>query len=84
MAVSSDDIGLPPEPLTPLLPLLSAMRFGVETARRNVPALNRWAERRGLAMQREIIERLVGEKPVRYVPYADRKPSRTAAAVSAG
>lgn len=67
-----DDIGLPPEPLTPLVPLLSAGRFGLETLRRHVPALHRRARDRGLQLQRRIIDDLVGAEPVRYVPYGER------------
>lgn len=67
-----DDVGLPPEPLTPLLPLLSAARFGLETVRRRVPALHRGMEARGLALQRRVVDELVGGRPVRYVPYGER------------
>ncbi|MCX4242974.1 oxygenase MpaB family protein [Paraliomyxa miuraensis] len=71
-----DDIGLPREPLTPLLALLSAGRFGLETIRRRVPALDRRARVRGLEAQRRVVDDLVGTDEVHYVPYDERGPSR--------
>ncbi|MCA9653435.1 MAG: DUF2236 domain-containing protein [Myxococcales bacterium] len=79
-----DDIGLPPEPLTPLVALLAGGRFGLETLRRRVPALHRLAETRGLEVQRRIIDQLVGAEPVRYVPYGDRGSSEALGEPMAG
>jgi len=77
-----DDIGLPPAPWHPLLLVLSAGRFGAETARRIIPGATERAVRRGRALQREITNQLVGSEKVRYVPYAQRRP-KTAAPLAA-
>lgn len=69
-----DDIGLPSAPLHPLLALVSAGQFGLETLRRNVPGANALALRWGLAMQRKVVRDLIGPEKLRYVPYAERAP----------
>ena len=76
-----DDIGLPAAPLHRLLAVASAGRFGLETLRRVIPGATAFAQRRGLAVQRTVIEDLVGSERVRYVPYADRASSSGASAV---
>ena len=73
-------LGLPPEPLTSLLPLLSAGRFGIDTIRRLVPGATALAERRGLAAQRRLTAALVGNERVSYVPYAEGSRQGEAAA----
>jgi hypothetical protein len=79
---AADDIGLPREPLTPLLVVPSAARFALETIRRRIPGATSLAARRGLETQRRIVAEVVGAEPVRYVPYAERGagPARAARA----
>ncbi|MCA9660837.1 MAG: DUF2236 domain-containing protein [Myxococcales bacterium] len=73
-----DDIGLPAEPLYPLLALQSLGRFGLETLRRRLPMATEFAVQRGRALQRGVIAGLVGDTAVRYVPYADRRAATSA------
>lgn len=70
-----DDLGLPAAPQWRLLPLLAMGRFGLETTRRLVPGATRWAAKHGLGQQRKIIEELLGDAKVEYVPYAERQGS---------
>jgi hypothetical protein len=67
-----DDIGLPPAPWYPLLLLLGAGRFCAETLRLLIPGATERAFRRGHALNREVVEALVGAERVRYIPYAER------------
>lgn len=76
---TADDIGLPRAPLYPLLVLLSAGRFGVETLRRHVPGATALAARRGRTIQQRATSELLGARPVEFIPYADRSPAHAAA-----
>ncbi len=77
---TADEIGLPPEPLYPLVGLVSLARFGLETLRRRLPGATAAAVQHGRALQRGIIAQLVGERPVRYIPYSERVPTLQRAA----
>ncbi|MCA9636920.1 MAG: DUF2236 domain-containing protein [Myxococcales bacterium] len=73
-----DDIGLPAEPLYPLVALQSVARFGLETLRRRLPLATERAVQTGRALQRGVIAGLVGDAAVRYVPYAERSAASSA------
>lgn len=74
-----DDVGLPAEPLWPLLLLFAAGRFGAETVRRIVPGATALAAWRGHRMQAAGVAELVGAERVRYVPYGERSAGPGAA-----
>jgi len=68
-----DDIGLPKEPLTPLLAFLAAGRFSMDTLRRFMPHGEYVAAQSGRIMMKGIVAELCGDEAVRYEPYAQRK-----------
>ncbi len=65
---AGDDLGLPDSPLKYTIALTTPVVFAAETLRRIIPGATELATRIGDSLQRRMVEKPLGNKPVTFVP----------------